>query len=267
MKMLQAAIPDVLGRLFEGGKVIPSLLPGFLSEAVHFRPVPGSPHDVDLDVNIEALKSSLFRHGFNLLEAHKYEEGAEVYRMLLELWPRDAVSHYNLACAEALLGHSESAVESLAHSVEWGYGNLDHLLKDSDLDSIRTHPGYLAVVEALKLRQAPVVVSVSSPAPVVEEKIVVNEPEIKKVEEEPIAEPEIKKVEEEPIVPISEPVEKKVEEEPEIKKVDEEPESEQYQSELQLLADMGFDDRQKNLLLLLAESGDLANVVHRLFSN
>jgi len=36
---------------------------------------------------------------------------------------------------------------------------------------------------------------------------------------------------------------------------------------MQLLADMGFDDRQKNMLLLLAESGDLANVVHRLFAN
>jgi len=273
MKMLQAAIPDVLGQLFEGGKIIPSQMPAFLAEAVKIRPVPGSPHDVDLDVNIDALKKALFRHGFDLLEAHKYEEGAVVYRTLLELWPRDAVSHYNLACAEALLGHTDSAIQSLTSSVDWGYCNLAHLLKDSDLDSIRSHLGYLLVVETLKAQQAPIVVSASEPSSpeesnsTVEEKLVVNdlidipEPqEIKKVEEEPISEPEEQKVEE-PIVAVPEPEE--------IKKIDEEEEAQsgQYQSEMQLLADMGFANREKNLLLLLAESGDLANVVHRLFAN
>jgi len=253
MKILQESIPNILGRFFEGGKIIPTQMPAFLSDVVKIRPVPGAPHDVDLDINILTFKDALFRHGFDLLEAHKYEEGAMAYRTLLELWPRHALSHYNLACAEALLGHSDSAVQSLIRSIDFGYQNLAHMLKDSDLDSIRTHPGYLEVVETLKK------------AGKKQEVPVVNESESKKMEENLIVKDEI--------APISPPIEeKKVEEpivsvpEPEIKKVLEEPANEQYQSELQLLADMGFADRQMNLLLLLAESGDLANVIHRLFN-
>jgi hypothetical protein len=77
-------------------------------------------------------------------------------------------------------------------------------------------------------------------------------------------------------------VEKKVEQpEKEQEKKEEEPKKEeakiesapkqvseeesQYESELQLLADMGFIDRQKNLVLLVANDGDLPNVIHQLF--
>jgi hypothetical protein len=244
-----------LGRFFVGGKILPTQIPSFLANAITIRSVPGAPHDVDLDINVPAFKCAVFRHGLELLENKKYAEGEVAYRTLVELWPRDFLSHYNLACAESLLGHSDRATASLKRSVECGYNDLPHLLSDPDLDAIRSHPGYLAVVSGLQAQQAPVSISVPEPAAVEQEKLIVPEPEIK---EEPIivsAVPEVIAVV--PVVSIPEPVE--------VKKED--PVEAQYQSELQLLADMGFGDRSKNLSLLVAENGDLANVIHLLFDN
>ena len=51
---------------------------------------------------------------------------------------------YNLACAEALLGKSDEAVEHLRRAVELYPRFAEYARKDTDFDSIRDDPGFAA---------------------------------------------------------------------------------------------------------------------------
>ncbi len=55
---------------------------------------------------------------------------------------RNPTAAYNLACAYALHGDAEHAVEWLTKSIERGFVDVTHIRGDSDLDSIRSAPGY-----------------------------------------------------------------------------------------------------------------------------
>jgi hypothetical protein len=272
---LKEAVPRCLGTFFPEGKILPHHLPEFLKEAVKVKLIGNSENDVDLDVNIPLLRQILFRRGLTMLDSHKYEEGRQAFSALVELSARDPLAHYNLACAEALLGNHEAAVTVLSRSVECGYRNLAHLLADPDLDSLRTNAGYLKVVEDLRALHSVAVAQNDNN----EKKEEVEEVKEKKSEEmapltalrmveKKVEQPEQEQEKkEEPKKEIAEVVvekkeEVKIESAPQ-KQVSEE--EAKYETELQLLADMGFVDRQKNLVLLVAMKGDLPNVIHHLF--
>ena len=57
---------------------------------------------------------------------------------------------YNLACGYALLGRRDQALRHLREATEAGFANVKHLEEDSDLDSIRTMPGFLDLLRKLK---------------------------------------------------------------------------------------------------------------------
>jgi len=274
---LKEAVPRCLGIFFPDGKILPHHLPEFLKEAVQVKLIPNSENDVDLDVNIPLLRQILFRRGLTMLDSHNYEEGRAAFSALVELSAHDPLAHYNLACAEALLGNHEAAVSMLSRSVECGYRNLAHLLADPDLDSLRTNGGYLKVVDALKALHSAAVAQNDNNEKKEEVKEEKKSEEVvaltalrmveKKVEQQPEKEKEQEKKEEEAPKKENAEVEEKKKEEVKIesapKQVSEE--ESKYETELQLLADMGFIDRQKNLVLLVAMNGDLPNVIHQLF--
>jgi len=58
---------------------------------------------------------------------------------------------YNIACCEALLGNSDSALEFLNKAVSAGFNKVDHIENDADLKSIRHLEGYKALIAALKI--------------------------------------------------------------------------------------------------------------------
>jgi len=281
---LQNTVPECLSRFFPDGKILPFNIPEFLAGAVKVRCVPGAPNDVDLDINIEALKCAIFKRGLWLLDQHKYEEGLEAFEALLELNPTGSLILYNLACAEALLGHSERALDYLSRSIDCGYSNLAHMEVDSDLDSIRSLDSYAKLAESLRAKKQcqhkPSQQPLNPPIKVGEENLFVNEEEnhlsneeVPKqpescehvnVNEEEKSEPKPESVPAALVVPVVEIVAPKPIEEQKPRESEEEI---KFRVELQLLSDMGFVDRPKNLALLIAENGDLANVVHHLFAN
>ena len=65
--------------------------------------------------------------------------------------PDDFYMHYNLACAFAILGEKELALDRLERSI--GPTSLkslkEFMLNDSDLDVLRDHPRYLALLKRL----------------------------------------------------------------------------------------------------------------------
>lgn len=81
-----------------------------------------------------------------------YEKGYQLDLALSRLRPRDESIFYNLACSEALLGKREAALKTLRKAVELGYVDLLHLLKDKDLTTLQTEPGFLEIIDLLKNR-------------------------------------------------------------------------------------------------------------------
>jgi len=68
----------------------------------------------------------------------------------LLLSPTDPGDRYNMACALALLGKPDEALEQLDLAIEYGYRNIQHLFTDNDLESLRP----IAKFSALALRIA-----------------------------------------------------------------------------------------------------------------
>jgi C-terminal processing protease CtpA/Prc len=57
---------------------------------------------------------------------------------------------YNLACGYALTGDSAKAVARLREILDLGYHNVASIQRDTDFDSIRNDPGFLAVIAEMK---------------------------------------------------------------------------------------------------------------------
>jgi hypothetical protein len=60
-------------------------------------------------------------------------------------------NYYNAACCYALSNQLDSALVLLTNAVNSGYRNVDHLKKDTDLDSLRSLPGWPKLLNSIKI--------------------------------------------------------------------------------------------------------------------
>eukprot|EP01124_Arcella_intermedia_P025723 TRINITY_DN4663_c0_g1_i1.p1 TRINITY_DN4663_c0_g1~~TRINITY_DN4663_c0_g1_i1.p1 ORF type:complete len:331 (-),score=72.58 TRINITY_DN4663_c0_g1_i1:24-1016(-) len=79
----------------------------------------------------------LHREGIQALDRKDFQTARTLFASLSTLQPEDPISHYNLACAESLLGSVEAAATALVRSIEVGYNDLEHLLSDPDLENLK----------------------------------------------------------------------------------------------------------------------------------
>ncbi len=111
-------------------------------------------------IGIERAKSALERHPENASPAHRGalalahmgegQRAKEWVARALAIDPDDVVAQYNAACVYSLLGESERALDLLETVVP--QSSSYHLLwfnQDSDLDAIRDHPRFRALLEAI----------------------------------------------------------------------------------------------------------------------
>ncbi len=70
-------------------------------------------------------------------------------RRALALEPEDSGVLYNVACVYALQGQTEEALHCLEKAIESGLGQKDWLENDSDLDSVRSHSRFQALLARL----------------------------------------------------------------------------------------------------------------------
>ncbi|MBI2901089.1 MAG: hypothetical protein HYY17_12960 [Planctomycetes bacterium] len=85
---------------------------------------------------------------YEWLVGKEYAKAIEAYKTAFysSLQANFAVIAYNLACAYALTGEKERALDWLEMAILGGYSDWDHLKKDSDLDSLREEPRYKALL-------------------------------------------------------------------------------------------------------------------------
>jgi Flp pilus assembly protein TadD len=80
--------------------------------------------------------------GNNLTLKRRYTQGLAIDKRLVQLRPKDALAHYNLACSYALLNRGDQALRTLRTAVELGYRDFRYMREDHDLDSIRHDPRF-----------------------------------------------------------------------------------------------------------------------------
>ena len=74
------------------------------------------------------------------------KRAVELDGRLVELLPDDFLARYNLACSLARAGRADEAIDSLSRAILLGYDDLAHMETDPDLESLRNHPDFLALL-------------------------------------------------------------------------------------------------------------------------
>lgn len=92
---------------------------------------------------VEILGGLYTKHG-------RIADGLKMDRRLVKLQPRNATAHYNLACSLALSKRKSDALRSLRAAVELGYDDFDWMQQDPDLDPLKEHPSFVALLDQLK---------------------------------------------------------------------------------------------------------------------
>jgi len=78
------------------------------------------------------------------------EQGLEWARRALAVDSEEPLILYNVACVYSLCGKAEETVDLLEKATKAGFGDTAWLDHDSDLDSVREHPRFKALLETLK---------------------------------------------------------------------------------------------------------------------
>ena len=104
--------------------------------------------DVHLELNPDDPRASILGAVANAIINDK-ERAVEFTQRAMQVDPDDPMLLYNVACTYAQLGMKDDALTALERSVEKGWGDLNWIEHDSDLDSIRDTPRYQAIVQAM----------------------------------------------------------------------------------------------------------------------
>lgn len=75
------------------------------------------------------------------------DEGLAWARRAIEADPDDAGVRYNVACLYALEGEVEAAITALEEAFAVGFANREWIARDPDLDPLRAHPRFRALLE------------------------------------------------------------------------------------------------------------------------
>lgn len=80
-------------------------------------------------------------------------ERLEMVNRAIAVAPENLSIYHNAACVYCALGLAEEALDSVVSAAEHGYENMALMAEDTDLDLIRQHPGFLALVEDSQAKQ------------------------------------------------------------------------------------------------------------------
>jgi beta-lactamase regulating signal transducer with metallopeptidase domain/cytochrome c-type biogenesis protein CcmH/NrfG len=85
--------------------------------------------------------------GIELLRADRYDLAAKAYQTAIDRGYRTATALYNQACALALAGDVDGAIDRLRRSLDAGFDQPDTMKKDDDLDALRGDPRFAALLK------------------------------------------------------------------------------------------------------------------------
>jgi tetratricopeptide (TPR) repeat protein len=77
----------------------------------------------------------------------EYYKALTIFSDVLNYWPDDAETHYNIACMYARLRRVDESIEWLKKAIDKGYTNWESIKRDGDLDNIRDSLAYKALIK------------------------------------------------------------------------------------------------------------------------
>ncbi|MEO5958500.1 MAG: hypothetical protein ABIZ49_12760 [Opitutaceae bacterium] len=92
---------------------------------------------------VEILGGLYTRHG-------RVADGLKMDRRLVKLQPGNATAHYNLACSLALSRRKAAALLELRRAIQLGYRDFDWMQQDPDLEALKHHHEFQALLQQLK---------------------------------------------------------------------------------------------------------------------
>lgn len=92
---------------------------------------------------IELLGELYTKHG-------RIADGLKMDRKLVKLLPENPTAHYNLACSLALSKRKNAALRALQDAIALGYDDADWMQQDPDLEVLKHHPEFIALLGKLK---------------------------------------------------------------------------------------------------------------------
>ena len=86
----------------------------------------------------------------DLLRTDRLDLAAKAYQTAIDRGYRPATALYNQACAFALAGDTDNAIDRLHRALDAGFDSPDHMRKDDDLDSLHGDPRFAALLKEAK---------------------------------------------------------------------------------------------------------------------
>jgi len=150
LNSIAKSVPEFLGKLFPGGKILPFLIPPWLSEAikVHRVTLPDGSvsNDVDLDIDLVALGTALNSEAIKYIPDN-LDLAEEYLQYYLQIDPKAVYAYYNLGCVAARKSDPDLAFFYLEQAKQYGYVNWAHYVEDEDLLSLHEDPRFLQLPE------------------------------------------------------------------------------------------------------------------------
>ena len=72
----------------------------------------------------------------------------EIAARAIEYWPEGFSTWYNVACAYAVIGDVEPALDALGKALRRGSGNREWIAHDPDFDNLRADPRFQQLLDA-----------------------------------------------------------------------------------------------------------------------
>jgi len=95
----------------------------------------------------------LHREALKLFESNLPHDLEKARQLLIQqslLTPSHPTTLYNLACIESRLGNIDQGIKYLHEAIKHGYKDLEHIRKDTDLDSLRNNEQFINLISNLE---------------------------------------------------------------------------------------------------------------------
>ena len=118
-------------------------------DSLLLSPLPARLRELESGYGRDPLMASQARRdGLRLLAESKNGEAKEALHLAIERDPTDALSAYNLACAEALDGKERKAMKWLREAFERGFDDTKHAAADADLATLRERRDFKEILRS-----------------------------------------------------------------------------------------------------------------------
>ena len=102
-----------------------------------------------LDLNPDDARALCLAAGA-LIQLGERERGLEWASRALSMDPEDPAILYTVACNYSLAGEIEEAIDCLEKALKAGFAHKEWIEHDSDLDPLRGHPRFQALLAKMK---------------------------------------------------------------------------------------------------------------------